>query len=900
MTSVGVLTVRLLIFTADGRGLAGAAGTAVLGAGPVPVGDVGVSPAHPTADREPDTRPRMMAPLRRSAAAPLPFPSAKRFVTPVRLGDVPPPAPATPDSASVASARATGPARGAGAALAEMLFDTVAVGVALVDRELRYVRVNAALAAMNGLPAEAHAGRPVRDVLPPAAATALEPLLQRVLATGEPVVDLAFAAHVPERGRRDFLASYHPVRDAAGAVTGVAALVAERTPAEVALRETEGRLRRVAESGIVGLFFWRMDGGITEANDAFLAMLGYTRADLAAGRVDWRRMTPPEYAASDEAAVGELLTTGRHGQVAKEYIGKDGRRVPVVVTSALLEGSADRGVCVCLDDTARRVAEARLGRVLGQTPAAVAVLLGPDHVVHSVNEMFLRLLGRRDYVGRPAREGAPELVEQGFLARMDEVYRSGVPFHGREAPLLWDRDGDGTLREGFFDFVYQPLLDAAGAVEGILVFAVEVTAQVQARQQTERASERAEAARTRAERLQALTAALARAATPAEVARVTLAEGLTALGSAISYFYGPAGDGRALETLATHGVLPEVIEAYRTVPLDVVIPATDAVRTGAPLWIETDAEFRARYPHLAGSRGEAEGGAAVALPVPVGGATGALVMAFPVERTFGPEDRANLEAVATLAGQALERARLFAAERAARAEAEAADRAKSEFLAVMSHELRTPLNAIGGYAELLEMGIHGPVSAPQLDALRRIQRSQRHLLGLINEVLNYARLETGAVRYDVTDVCVGEALAEAEGLVAPQARAKGLTLTAADRAADVAARADVEKLRQILVNLLSNAIKFTDRGGRIDVGCAMLGDRVRIHVRDTGIGIPADQLEGIFEPFVQVRADLTRPHEGTGLGLAISRDLARGMGGDITVESTLGEGSTFTLTLPRA
>ena len=241
---------------------------------------------------------------------------------------------------------------------------------------------------------------------------------------------------------------------------------------------------------------------------------------------------------------------------------------------------------------------------------------------------------------------------------------------------------------------------------------------------------------------------------------------------------------------------------------------------------------------------------------------------------------------------------------AARAEAEAANRAKSEFLAVMSHELRTPLNAIGGYAELIDMGIRGPVNEQQRADLARIQTSQRHLLGLINEVLNYAKLETGTVRYDVSDVAVRSALVAAEELVAPQVRARGLTLTVADCPPDLCVRADSEKLRQILVNLLSNAIKFTDRGGCIDLLCEGHEDpdspTVSIIVRDTGIGIADEKLDVIFEPFVQVRADLTRTAEGTGLGLAISRDLAEAMQGTLTVESTKGEGSTFRLTLPRS
>jgi signal transduction histidine kinase len=235
----------------------------------------------------------------------------------------------------------------------------------------------------------------------------------------------------------------------------------------------------------------------------------------------------------------------------------------------------------------------------------------------------------------------------------------------------------------------------------------------------------------------------------------------------------------------------------------------------------------------------------------------------------------------------------------ARTVAESANRAKSEFLAVMSHELRTPLNAIGGYAELIELGIRGPVTAEQIADLERIQRSQRHLLGLINGVLNYARLETGNLRYEVSDVVVDELLATCEALVAPQARAKRIRLLVPACPESMTFRADHEKVQQIILNLLTNSIKFTDDGGRIELWCDEDADSVAINVIDTGRGIPAEKLAAIFDPFVQVDARLTRTHEGVGLGLAISRDLARGMRGDLTVHSVPGHGSTFTLRLPR-
>jgi len=234
----------------------------------------------------------------------------------------------------------------------------------------------------------------------------------------------------------------------------------------------------------------------------------------------------------------------------------------------------------------------------------------------------------------------------------------------------------------------------------------------------------------------------------------------------------------------------------------------------------------------------------------------------------------------------------------ARRDAETANRAKGEFLTIMSHELRTPLNAIGGYAELLEMGIHGPLNDDQRNAIERIQRSSRHLLGLINGVLNYAKVGAAAVHYERDDVPLDEVLATCEALIAPQVRAKRLELSYTHCDHTLTARADREKVQQIVLNLLSNAVKFTEPGGRVTMTCAKEGEQIVIRLTDTGLGIAEDQIDRIFQPFVQIDAKLTRTHEGTGLGLAISRDLARGMGGELVVESTLGAGSTFVLTLP--
>ena len=257
------------------------------------------------------------------------------------------------------------------------------------------------------------------------------------------------------------------------------------------------------------------------------------------------------------------------------------------------------------------------------------------------------------------------------------------------------------------------------------------------------------------------------------------------------------------------------------------------------------------------------------------------------------------------ARQAVEAARAEA--EAARREADAANQAKSAFLATMSHELRTPLNAIGGYAQLLALGIRGPVTDAQRNDLDRLRRANEHMAGLVDAVLNFTRLTAGQVEYHVEIVPLGPLVQDLEALVGPQLAAKGLIYDhdgcgpeTPDRPHIV--RADPEKVRQVLLNLLTNAIKFTDAGGRVSLACEAdaVAGVMRVRVTDTGQGIVADQLARIFDPFVQIDRQHTHAsQQGVGLGLAISRDLARGMGGDLTVESTPSVGSTFTLTLPR-
>ena len=263
------------------------------------------------------------------------------------------------------------------------------------------------------------------------------------------------------------------------------------------------------------------------------------------------------------------------------------------------------------------------------------------------------------------------------------------------------------------------------------------------------------------------------------------------------------------------------------------------------------------------------------------------------DRRFTEADLALAEDLARRAGVAIDNARLLR-------DAETANATKTEFLRTISHELRQPLNATVSFLQLWELGLRGPLSEQQRDDLARIQRNQRHLMSLIEDLLSFTRLEAGRLEVERTPVVMDDALQSLEAMIAPQMSAKGVEFRYEPCDQSMVALGDRDRIVQICLNLLTNALRATPRGGRVQMECLSGADHISVIIADTGVGIPLDKLDSVFSPFTQLGRALNQPKEGAGLGLAISRGLAEAMGGTLSATSAVGIGSTFVLQLPKA
>ena len=571
-----------------------------------------------------------------------------------------------------------------------------------------------------------------------------------------------------------------------------------------------------------------------------------------------------------------------------------------------------------------------------ESPFAICLWCGPEHVL-LYNDAYRRVLGAKHptALGRPGREVWAEISDR-LAPMLATVQAGGPPVYADDAPFVMqraaDRPGEGEL--AWFTFALSAVRDDSGAVVALLNVVSETTARVLAEREALAAHADAQ-----------------RAGLDAEAARMRLAEvfrqapAFIAVVRGADYVFELANDAyfqlvghRAVLGKSVLEALPEVRGQGFIELLDHVL-ATGTPFVGHELPIQLarapGAPPEERFVNFVYQPLTDRDGTRTAVFVHGMDVTEQVRARAEVERLLGESERARqtvadahakLEAQAReLQGTAAQLAARTQEAEVARNAAEAASRLKSEFLATMSHEFRTPLNAILGYAQLLDMGILGPATAAQHAHLERLQASARHLLQLVDDVLDVAKVDADRLEVRRDPHVTGAAIAAAVALIQPQATAKGVRLM--DLGADapgVPYVGDEHRVRQILVNLLSNAVKFTPPGGQVTVTCGAAAEPdpgvqieglaldaagtpggaspqhawAFIRVADTGVGIEPDLLDRLFEPFVQGNAALTREQGGTGLGLAISRRLARLMGGDLTVRSQPGHGAAFTLWLP--
>jgi signal transduction histidine kinase len=555
--------------------------------------------------------------------------------------------------------------------------------------------------------------------------------------------------------------------------------------------------------------------------------------------------------------------------------------------------------------------------VMDRVSAGFAIVAGPDHTIVYANVAFRSLLG----IGEPLAIGAT--TAEAFAPRdnaqltavLDRARRTGIvvrnrrvePVEARSTPLccsIWPGlDPNGDTRQMVIEL--RPCSDAELSLglqrevaERLLLSAL------REQQSAERAEDSLRSAAFLAMETSRLGESLDEVATMGAINRMTLplvgawcivdtlADDRTMHRLAIVH---PDPERQALlATLEGHWV-PESGDAF-----GLPAAARDAGTEAIPTRVESFANASQAADVLAVLN---DIGAGELLTVPLlirDQLIGALTfVAADSGRRFSPDDVSLARELAERSAKALERARLYGESIALRIRAESASQAKSTFLGMMSHELRTPLNAIGGYVDLIDMELRGPVTAAQRVDLARIRTNQRYLTGLITDILNLTKVGGGNLVYNTGDILARETILASIALVEPLIAQRRLLLENVLCDAELVARGDRDKVIQILVNLLSNAIKFTPAGGKLVVDCSISATAVHIRICDTGIGIPSAKLDQIFEPFVQIDGRSFGGETGVGLGLAISRGLARAMRGDLSVESTLGEGARFTLSLPR-
>ena len=688
-----------------------------------------------------------------------------------------------------------------------------------------------------------------------------------------------------------------PVRGEVGSVhrvAGIAEDITERKLADEELRESEARLRRIVESNVVGLLVANFRGRIREANDAFLQMVGYSREDLRSGRLDFQGLTPPEYQHLDRGAMAEMSATGRHTPFEKEYLRKDGGRIPVLVGMAYLgrdKEGAEIGVGFIVDMTEQKKVERALRdseekfRHMADAIPQLAWMARPDGHIFWYNRRWY------DYTGTTPEAmegwGWQSVHHPDAVSKVEAQWKVSLE---REEPF----DMVFPLRGA--DGAFRPFLTRVNALrgeDGRVLYWFGTNTDISEQKRAE------DAFRFLADASAALAAVVDDKSTLDKLASLSVPRfGDWCVVDVVD------PDGSLRRVAATHvdpAKVAAVHELGRRSPPKLDVPFDAAARvahTGAPEHHEDlpDSLLEERVRDPEPLRLLRALGLRSYLCVPMkarGKVLGVLTfVAAGPGRRYGETDLALAEELARRAAVALENARLYA-------ELRDADRRKDEFLATLAHELRNPLAPIWNTLQILKLpGADPSIIAQSRD---RMERQVQHLVRLVDDLLDVSRVMRGKIDLRKQRVSLSQVTTHAIETAQPQITSKGHTLHVSLPPHPLDVEADPVRLAQVVSNLLTNAARYTEKKGHIWLTAAREAGRVVVRVRDDGIGIAPEMLPRIFDLFTQVDNSVARSHGGLGIGLTLVKSLVEMHGGEVEARSAgLGQGSEFTVKLPPA
>ncbi|WP_373535777.1 PAS domain S-box protein [Microcoleus sp.] len=751
----------------------------------------------------------------------------------------------------------------------DLVYNTTPVGMSFVDTNLRYIRINKCLAQINGRSIADHIGRTIREAIPEIA-DKLEPIYLQVLATQTPVLDLEIKAETLQQPGlvRDWLVSFYPVSDESGTLLGVSSAVAEitdRNQAKRVIQQSEALFRRLLDSNIFGVAIGDFSGRIAYANDSLLNMVGYTRSDVLSGQMRWDRMTPPEYLHLDALAAQELRASGVATPFKKEYIRKDGSRVPMLMGGTILcpeNPEAQTIVAFYIDLTETSKVEAELKN--NQERLQIAQQAGKIGTFEwNVETGELACTPELEALyGLPV--GGFDSSYQNLLAMVHPDDRAFTQQQLQAAVASGEELNiefricrpDSSI--GWIACRAKVFQDESGLSQRAIGVNVDITDRKQA-----------EAARSQTNQtLEALIQAC-----PLGITVVSADDGIVKMWNpAAERIFGWS------ESEAKNQFLPSIPPDKRE-------------------------EFTAKLKKI--SQGKGIAGMETQRQRKDGTAIDIGLWATPVRDAQGNincmsivadiSDRKQVEA---------ELAQLLDREQAARAEAEDINRLKDEFLATLSHELRTPLNVIMGWAQRLR-GL--PYTEEDLaSGLEAIERQSRVQAQLVEDLLDVSRIIQGKLAIKPGWFVMANAIEIALSSVMFAAQAKSVTVSSELDPTVKLMWGDAQRLQQVVSNLLTNAVKFTPTGGTVKLRLSAVAvansaspNYLQITVSDTGKGISAEFLPYVFDRFRQADGSITKAYGGLGLGLAIVRHLVELHGGTVRAESPgKDRGATFTVMLP--